>query len=57
MRRPTSDAYSDCWPPYGGDYCRVPVAAVLGILSLSLDEIFMRGQRSLMLGICVGAKH
>ncbi len=28
----------------------VPVAAVLGILSLSLDEIFMRGRRSLMLG-------
>lgn len=28
----------------------VPVAAVLGILSLTLDEIFMRGRRSLMLG-------
>ena len=28
----------------------VPVAAVLGILSLSLDELFMRGRRSLMLG-------
>ena len=28
----------------------VPVAAVLGILSLSLDEMFMRGRRSLMLG-------
>ena len=28
----------------------VPVAAVLGILSLSLDEIFMNGRRSLMLG-------
>ena len=28
----------------------VPVAAVLGILSLSLDEVFMRGRRSLMLG-------
>ena len=28
----------------------VPVAAVLGILSLSLDEIFSRGRRSLMLG-------
>ena len=28
----------------------VPVAAVLGILSLSLDDIFMRGRRSLMLG-------
>lgn len=28
----------------------VPVAAVLGILSLSLDEIFMRGRRSLMMG-------
>lgn len=27
-----------------------PVAAVLGILSLSLDELFMRGRRSLMLG-------
>ena len=28
----------------------VPVAAVLGILSLSLDEMFMRGRRSLMMG-------
>ena len=28
----------------------IPVAAVLGILSLSLDELFMRGRRSLMLG-------
>lgn len=28
----------------------VPVGAVLGILSLSLDEIFSRGRRSLMLG-------
>ncbi len=28
----------------------VPVAAVLGILGMSLDEIFMRGRRSLMLG-------
>ncbi len=28
----------------------VPVGAVLGILSLSLDEVFMRGRRSLMLG-------
>jgi len=28
----------------------VPVAAVLGILSLTLDELFMRGRRSLMLG-------
>lgn len=28
----------------------VPVAAVLGILSLTLDEMFMRGRRSLMLG-------
>ena len=28
----------------------VPVAAVLGILSLSLDELFMRGRRALMLG-------
>jgi C4-dicarboxylate transporter, DctM subunit len=28
----------------------VPVAAVLGILSLSLDELFMGGRRSLMLG-------
>ncbi len=28
----------------------VPVAAVLGILSLSLDEVFLRGRRSLMLG-------
>ena len=28
----------------------VPVDAFLGILSLSLDEIFMRGRRSLMLG-------
>ena len=28
----------------------VPVGAVLGILSLSLDEMFMRGRRSLMLG-------
>ncbi|MEM8647575.1 MAG: TRAP transporter large permease [Pseudomonadota bacterium] len=28
----------------------VPVAAVLGSLSLSLDEVFMRGRRSLMLG-------
>ena len=26
------------------------LAAVLGILSLSLDELFMRGRRSLMLG-------
>ncbi len=28
----------------------VPVAAVLGILSLTLDEVFARGRRSLMLG-------
>lgn len=28
----------------------VPVAAVLGILSLSLDEVFMNGRRSLMMG-------
>ena len=28
----------------------VPVGAVLGILSLSLDELFMRGRRSMMLG-------
>ncbi|MBL4727662.1 MAG: TRAP transporter large permease [Rhizobiaceae bacterium] len=28
----------------------VPVASVLGILSLALDEIFTRGRRSLMLG-------
>lgn len=28
----------------------VPIAAVLGILSLTLDEMFMRGRRSLMLG-------
>ena len=28
----------------------IPVAAVLGILSLSLDEFFMNGRRSLMLG-------
>ena len=28
----------------------VPVAAVLGILSLSLDEMIMRGRRSLMMG-------
>ncbi len=28
----------------------VPVAAVLGILSLSLDQLFMGGRRSLMLG-------
>ena len=28
----------------------VPVAAVLGILSLTLDELFARGRRSLMLG-------
>lgn len=28
----------------------VPVAAVLGILSLTLDEVFMNGRRSLMMG-------
>ncbi len=28
----------------------IPVAAVLGILGLTLDEVFMRGRRSLMLG-------
>ena len=28
----------------------VPVAAVLGLLSLSLDEVFMNGRRSLMMG-------
>ena len=28
----------------------VPVAAVVGILSLSLDEVFMNGRRSLMMG-------
>ena len=28
----------------------LPVAAVLGILSITLDEMFMRGRRSLMLG-------
>ena len=28
----------------------VPVGAVLGILSLTLDELYLRGRRSLMLG-------
>lgn len=28
----------------------VPIAAVLGILGLGLDEVFMRGRRALMLG-------
>ncbi|MEM9146019.1 MAG: TRAP transporter large permease [Pseudomonadota bacterium] len=28
----------------------VPIAAVLGVLSLTLDEVFMNGRRSLMLG-------